>query len=39
MFLIDGGDPWHPKLVGKPADTLEEFPGSVAYSSSLKTGK
>ncbi|KAI9677338.1 MAG: hypothetical protein M1829_002681 [Trizodia sp. TS-e1964] len=37
MFFIDKEDPWHPKLVGKPANTLGEFPVSVAYSAKLKT--
>ena len=35
MFTIDSFDPLHPTLVGKPADTLGEFPVSLAYSSSL----
>jgi hypothetical protein len=38
MFFIDKDDPWHPTLVGKPADTLGEFPMSVAYCPKLKTG-
>ena len=37
MFLIDDNDPWHPTLVGKPADTLGDFPMSVSYSSQIKT--
>ena len=35
MFAIDPFNPLHPTLVGKPADTLGEFPVSLAYSSSL----
>src|ERR1700709_1109447 len=38
MFSIDKDDPTHPSLVGKPADTLGEFPSTVAYSSRIKTG-
>ncbi len=38
FFVIDHNDPLHPRLVGEPAGTLGEFPISVTYSSSLKTG-
>jgi hypothetical protein len=38
MFKISPFDPLHPQLVGKPVDTLGEFPQSVTYSSKLKTG-
>jgi hypothetical protein len=39
MFSIKPSDPLHPVLVGNPADTLGDFPMSVAYSSSLSMGK
>jgi hypothetical protein len=39
MFFIDKDDPQHPTLIGKPADTLGEFPQAVAYSAHLKTGE
>ena len=39
MFFIDKDDPYHPKLIGSPADSMGEFPVSVAYSPRLKTGK
>ena len=35
MFMIEPNDPLRPMLVGKPVDTLGEFPVSLAYSSSL----
>lgn len=38
MFRIDAANPWSPKMVGQPADTLGEFPVSVTYSQKLKTG-
>ena len=37
MLKIEPSDPWHPTLVGT-ADTMGEFPMSVAYSDSLQTG-
>ncbi|MCJ1474536.1 hypothetical protein MMC13_003194 [Lambiella insularis] len=37
MFSIDNKDPWQPSLVGQPANTLGQFPMSVAYSSKIKT--
>lgn len=39
MFAIDPESPRHLRLVGKPVDTLGEFPQSVAYSPRLQTGK
>ena len=39
MFTINSFDPTHLTLVGEPADTLGEFPVSVAYSPNLKTGQ
>ncbi len=39
MFLISDDDPLHPTLVENPADTLGQFPMSVAYSAKLKTGQ
>jgi hypothetical protein len=38
MFEILPWDPLNPVLVGRPADTLGDFPMSVAYSSALSTG-
>ena len=38
MFTINPNNPLYPTLVGKPADTLGEFPMSLAYSASLATG-
>ncbi|TKA62787.1 hypothetical protein B0A55_11911 [Friedmanniomyces simplex] len=37
MFNIDPEDPWHPRMIGGPADTLGEFPVSVTYSEHLST--
>lgn len=37
MFTIFSSDPLHPKLVGKPVDTLGDFPMSITYSSAIKT--
>lgn len=39
MFRIEANDPWHPRLVGSPADTMGDFPMAVAYSESLDTGR
>jgi hypothetical protein len=38
MFEILPWDPLNPVLVGSPADTLGDYPMSVAYSSVLSTG-
>ncbi|KAI8926601.1 hypothetical protein BC831DRAFT_377091, partial [Entophlyctis helioformis] len=37
LFSIDSTNPTHLKRVGKPQNTLGEFPVSVTYSSKLKT--
>lgn len=38
FFLIDRDDPQSLHLVGRPADTLGDFPMSVDYSPTLNTG-
>lgn len=38
MFTIDSINPQHLVLVGKPANTLGDFPISVAYSEKLNIG-
>ncbi|KAK0512839.1 hypothetical protein JMJ35_004856 [Cladonia borealis] len=37
LFIIDGRDPTHPKLVGNALPTLGQTPVSVTYSDKLKT--
>ncbi|KAF7916685.1 hypothetical protein EAE99_009578 [Botrytis elliptica] len=37
MFSIDSNDFLHPRMVGRPVDTMGEFPVAVAYSPKLKT--
>ncbi|KAH8812779.1 hypothetical protein F5884DRAFT_856075 [Xylogone sp. PMI_703] len=37
FFLINPQDPQHPRLVGKPVNTLGDFPVSVDYSPKLNT--
>ncbi|KAF5870635.1 putative 3-carboxymuconate cyclase protein [Botrytis fragariae] len=37
MFSIDSNDHLHPRMVGRPVDTMGEFPVAVAYSPKLKT--
>jgi hypothetical protein len=39
MFIIDRTDPTRLTLIGKPQDTLGQFPVSVAYSPKIKTGE
>lgn len=36
MFAIDEQDPFRPRLIGTPADTLGQFPISVDYSPKLR---
>jgi hypothetical protein len=38
MFAIDTEDPTKLTLIGKPQDTLGDFPMAVAYSADIKTG-
>ncbi|TGO45048.1 hypothetical protein BCON_0430g00050 [Botryotinia convoluta] len=37
MFSIDSNDFLHPRMAGRPVDTVGEFPVAVAYSPKLKT--
>jgi len=37
MFYIDKNAPCRPRLIGKPAPSMGEFPAAVAYSPLLKT--
>ncbi|TEY57669.1 hypothetical protein BOTCAL_0209g00080 [Botryotinia calthae] len=37
MFSIHPNDFLHPRMVGRPVDTMGEFPVAVAYSPKLKT--
>ena len=39
MFKIHSGDATHPQLMGKPVDTMGEFPTGVTYSDRLHIGK